>query len=63
MLSGHTLAPDQWLSTVVRPRPGKFFLYKTRAQYWAAVRRLSNTALDYVTGKVVPVLNELSAMP
>jgi hypothetical protein len=29
----------------VRPRPGKFFLYKTRARYQAASRRLRNTGL------------------
>jgi len=23
---------DQWFSTFVRPRPGKFFFYKTRAR-------------------------------
>jgi hypothetical protein len=32
----------QWFSTVVRPRPGKFFTYKTRARYRAAARRLRN---------------------
>jgi hypothetical protein len=38
---------DQWFSTFVRPRPGKFFFYKTRARYWAAARLLRNTGLDY----------------
>jgi hypothetical protein len=33
----------QWFSTVVRPRPGKFFFYTTRARYRAAARRLRNT--------------------
>jgi hypothetical protein len=32
--SSNTL--NQWVSTFVIPRPGKFFFYKTRARYWAA---------------------------
>jgi hypothetical protein len=39
-------ALDQWFSTFVRPRPGKFFFYKKRARYRAAARLLRNTALD-----------------
>jgi hypothetical protein len=31
----------------VRPRPCKFFFYKTRARYRAAARRLRNTDLGY----------------
>jgi hypothetical protein len=37
---------EQWFSTSVRPRPGKFSFYKTRARYRAAARRLRNTALE-----------------
>jgi hypothetical protein len=37
---------DQWFSTFVRPRPRKFFFYKTRAQYRVAARRLRTTDLD-----------------
>jgi hypothetical protein len=47
-------ALDQWFSTSVRPRPGKFLfsirrgigIIDARAQYQVAVRRLRNTALD-----------------
>jgi hypothetical protein len=37
---------DQWFSAFVRPRPGKFFCYKTRVRYRTAARRLGNTDLD-----------------
>jgi hypothetical protein len=40
----------QCFSTFVRPRPDKFFIYKTRAQYRAAARRLRNTALGHHPG-------------
>jgi hypothetical protein len=33
----------QWLSNFAIPRLGNFYFYKTRARYWAAVRRLRNT--------------------
>jgi hypothetical protein len=37
---------DQWFSNFVRRLPGKFFLYKPRATYRAAARRLRNTGID-----------------
>jgi hypothetical protein len=37
---------DQWFSTFVRPRSGKFFFYKTRARYRTAARRLRNTVIE-----------------
>jgi hypothetical protein len=39
---------EQWFSYFVRPLPGKFLFYKTRARYRAATRRLRNTALENV---------------
>jgi hypothetical protein len=39
----YTASVHQWFSTFVRPLPGNFFFYKTRAWYRAGVRRLSNT--------------------
>jgi hypothetical protein len=48
---------DQWFSTFVRPRPGKFFFIRwpgiidARAWYRATAWRLRNTVLDsHVTG-------------
>jgi hypothetical protein len=37
---------EQSFSTFVRPRPTKFFFYKTRAQYQAVVQRLRNIGLE-----------------
>jgi hypothetical protein len=47
IVSGSSVAGilGQWFSTFVRPRPDKSFLYKTRARYRLAARRLRNTVL------------------
>lgn len=52
-LSGSRYCLQQWLSTLVRPWPGKFFSYKmkprtinVRARYRVATRRLRNTGLQ-----------------
>jgi hypothetical protein len=43
---GNLYQLDQWFSAFVRPRPGNFFFYKTRARYQPATRRLRNIDLD-----------------